>query len=76
MAGRLGYRIHVIEGKRMKWTKWNIHKTDEDRVRELTAALPVSHLCARLLVSRGIDEPQAVSRFLQHDLGACLLYTS
>ena len=54
----------------MKWTKWNIHKTDEDRVRELTAALPVSHLCARLLVSRGIDEPQAVSRFLQHDLGA------
>lgn len=44
--------------------KWVINQVDEKKVQALTEALPVSPLTARLLVLRGLDQPEQADLFL------------
>lgn len=52
----------------MKWTKWNVHMADDEKVRALSSALSLPRLAARLLVSRGIDSEIAARDFLRRDM--------
>ncbi|MBI4459316.1 MAG: single-stranded-DNA-specific exonuclease RecJ [Acidobacteria bacterium] len=49
--------------------RWVVREADSERVRELSVALGVSPLLARLLVLRGLDDPEASHQFLNPTLG-------
>ncbi len=48
--------------------RWLLVEPDADRVRELSAALGIRALTARVLVNRGLGDPDAARRFLRPSL--------
>jgi single-stranded-DNA-specific exonuclease len=52
--------------------RWELRPADPTQIDALGAALGLSPLVARILVARGIAEPEAARRFLDLDLGGLL----
>ena len=47
-------------------SKWELKKQDDNSVRELSKALGISAICARLLVNRGFSSPTEAKAFLDN----------
>src|SRR6266487_1479891 len=54
--------------RRIDFLRWNLPQPDPDQVRELSSALQIRPLTARVLINRGISEPGAALRFLRPSL--------
>src|SRR5262245_24193419 len=48
--------------------RWQLRDADGDAVQKLASDLTVSPLVARLLILRGLSEPQTANQFLHPDL--------
>lgn len=49
-------------------TRWQLVEAEESQVRELAGKLEIHPLTARLLINRGVSDPEQARRFLQVDL--------